>query len=110
MVNPYKGFVVGVDGGHGIDTAGKRSPDGKFREYKWNREVADLLCTYLCEDGIDARILVPETNDIALTTRANRMNRICRRLEWTSVSLSPYIPMHPATSGTLHPVGNAGLL
>lgn len=96
MVNPYKGFVVGIDAGHGIDTSGKRSPDGKFREYKWNREVADLLCTYLCEDGIDARILVPETNDIALTTRANRMNRICREV---GVDKCVLVSVHSNASG-----------
>ena len=32
-----------IDAGHGIDTPGKRSPDGSFREYLWNREIADLL-------------------------------------------------------------------
>lgn len=80
MSNPYKGYVVGIDCGHGIDTAWKRSPDGKFREYKWNREVGDLLFTYLREDGIDARLIVTETNDISLTTRANRMNKICKEV------------------------------
>ena len=28
---------------HGINTAGKRSPDGKFREYKWSREIVNAL-------------------------------------------------------------------
>ena len=37
-----------VDNGHGLTTAGKRSPDGLFREAFYNREiarevVADLL-------------------------------------------------------------------
>lgn len=28
------------DNGHGIDTPGKRSPDGRFLEYKFNLEIA----------------------------------------------------------------------
>lgn len=31
-----------LDNGHGIDTAGKRSPDGKLREYDWNRKTANV--------------------------------------------------------------------
>ena len=42
-----------IDAGHGIDTPGKRSPDGRFREYKWNREVADILLDNLISRGID---------------------------------------------------------
>ena len=29
-----------IDNGHGIETAGKQSPDGLFREYRFNREMA----------------------------------------------------------------------
>lgn len=78
MGNPYKGYCVLLDAGHGIDTPGKRSPDGKFREYLWNREVADLLLEYVREDGIECYLVVTETNDISLTTRANRVNKWCK--------------------------------
>ena len=29
-----------IDNGHGENTPGKRSPDGRFREYKYNHEIA----------------------------------------------------------------------
>ena len=29
-----------VDNGHGVETPGKRSPDGRLREYKYAREIA----------------------------------------------------------------------
>ena len=29
-----------LDNGHGRDTAGKRSPDGRLREYAYTREMA----------------------------------------------------------------------
>lgn len=66
-----------VDAGHGIDTPGKRSPDGSFLEYLWNRQVADLVVSRLRDAGMDADLVVTETNDITLRTRAMRVNRVC---------------------------------
>lgn len=34
-----------IDNGHGIDTPGKRSPDGVLREYAWNRLIAGRIVT-----------------------------------------------------------------
>lgn len=67
-----------IDAGHGIDTPGKRSPDGRFREYLWNREVADILLDRLLYFDVDADLVVKETNDITLRTRAMRVNKVCR--------------------------------
>ena len=66
-----------IDAGHGIDTPGKRSPDGSFREYLWNREVAEFLYTLLEEHGFDVDMVVTETNDIPLKTRVRRVNEVC---------------------------------
>ena len=66
-----------IDAGHGIDTPGKRSPDGVFREYLWNREVAEILYNLLQEYGFDADLVVTETNDIPLKTRVRRVNEVC---------------------------------
>ena len=66
-----------IDAGHGIDTPGKRSPDGAFREYLWNREVAEMLYNLLQEYGFDADLVVTETNDIPLKTRVRRVNEVC---------------------------------
>lgn len=67
-----------IDAGHGIDTPGKRSPDGAFREYLWNREIADLVCDDLGIEGYDVSLVVTETNDIPLITRVNRVNAVCK--------------------------------
>lgn len=66
-----------IDAGHGIDTTGKRSPDGAFLEYRWNREVADMLYELLSEYGFDVDYVVTETNDIPLKTRVRRVNEVC---------------------------------
>ena len=36
-----------IDNGHGENTPGKRSPDGRFREYKYNREIARAMLEHL---------------------------------------------------------------
>ena len=70
-------MVVLIDNGHGVETPGKRSPDGRFREYLFNRQVAALVVDRLQATGIDARYVVPETNDVALSTRVRRVNKVC---------------------------------
>ena len=32
-----------LDNGHGIQTPGKRSPNGTLLEYKYTREIVDLI-------------------------------------------------------------------
>lgn len=71
-------MVILFDNGHGIGTAGKRSPDGSLREYKWTREAAREAVRRLKAEGLDARLLVPEEEDIALGVRTRRANSVCR--------------------------------
>ena len=80
-------MLILIDPGHGIDTPGKRSPDGKFLEYLWNRQIADLLLDRLMIMGIDASLVVTETNDISLATRVQRVNRICSKVGASNVIL-----------------------
>lgn len=86
-----------LDAGHGIDTPGKRSPDGLFREYLWNRQVADLVLSRLRASGLDAELVVTETNDISLRTRAMRVNRICDRVGTQNVLL---VSIHSNAAGS----------
>lgn len=69
-------MIVLIDNGHGRDTAGKRSPDGRLREWAWTREIARALCSRLRGHGIDARLLVPEDEDVPVLRRAERANAI----------------------------------
>lgn len=69
-------MIVLIDNGHGRDTAGKRSPDGKLLEWMWTREIARALCRRLRRRGVDARLLVPEDEDISLRIRAARANAV----------------------------------
>ena len=69
-----------LDNGHGFDTPGKRSPDGHFREYAYNRYLAFLIRERLIALGLDAQLVVPEREDISLKERCRRVNAICRQL------------------------------
>lgn len=69
-----------IDNGHGSDTAGKCSPDGKLREYAYAREIAKRIVTELKARGYDAERIVTEDNDIGLATRCKRVNSICNKL------------------------------
>lgn len=80
-------MLILIDPGHGIDTSGKRSPDGKFLEYLWNRQIADLLLDRFMRMGIDASLVVTETNDISLSTRVQRVNRVCSKVGASNVIL-----------------------
>ena len=72
--------VILIDNGHGKETSGKRSPDGKLREYAWAREIASRIVNALRKQGMDARLLTPEENDIKVSERVKRANAICREV------------------------------
>ncbi|WP_279113744.1 N-acetylmuramoyl-L-alanine amidase [Bacteroides acidifaciens] len=65
-----------IDNGHGKETPGKCSPDGRLKEYAYTREIADRLVTGLQNEGIDAMRIVPGENDVALFERVRRVNAI----------------------------------
>lgn len=76
-----------IDNGHGVTTAGKRSPDGKLREYRYCREIAREVVRRLRAQGYDAETVVPEDADIPLGERCNRVNAWCDRLGAGNVCL-----------------------
>lgn len=68
-------MVVLIDNGHGKNTAGKRSPDGRLLEYQYAREIAQRLAKELWEKSIDAVLITPEENDVSLSERCRRANK-----------------------------------
>lgn len=85
-----------IDNGHGIETPGKRSPDGVLREYAWNRLIASRIVDRLLSLGLDAELLVPEERDISLPERCRLVNTWCRRLGKNNVVL---ISIHVNAAG-----------
>ena len=88
-----------IDNGHGLMTAGKRSPDGQFREAFYNREIARRVVSNLRDRGLDAELLVPEDDDISLAERVRRVNAACFLLGKQNVILVS-IHVNAAGNGT----------
>ena len=85
-----------IDNGHGIQTKGKRSPDGKHLEYAYTRELARQIVKILKSRGYDSELLVPEDDDIPLSERVRRTNAHCQALGKSNVIL---ISLHLNAAG-----------
>ena len=70
-----------IDNGHGIQTKGKRSPNGKLLECAYTRELARQIVKILKSRGYDSELLVPEDDDIPLSERVRCVNEICLTYE-----------------------------
>ena len=68
-----------IDNGHGENTPGKRSPDGRLREWSYTREIADMVVFELRKKGVDAERIVKEDTDVPLSERCRRVNDIYRQ-------------------------------
>ena len=80
----FANLIVCLDPGHAVSTLGKRSPYSAckvepaldFYEYKFNREIVDMLAKKLSEQGIEVFITTDKNRDgdidVSLTTRATR--------------------------------------
>lgn len=71
-------FCVAVDDGHGMKTAGKRTPlfpDGSYMpENAYNRAVASYLMDALKRCGFRVLAVAPGDEDTSLQTRVKRAN------------------------------------
>ena len=87
-------MVILIDNGHGRDTKGKNSPllkgsgldlldifteNGRFKEWKYTRVVAQEIVAKLKGLGYDARLVVSENSDISLGERVRRVNAVCKK-------------------------------
>ena len=86
-----------IDAGHGENTPGKRSPDGRLLEYAYAREIADMIVTGLRRIGVDAERIVKESIDIPLSERCKRVNNVCKELGVSNVIL---ISVHCNAAGS----------
>ena len=77
--DPYKMKIL-IDNGHGCNTPGKRSPDGRFREYAYTRYIAKAVVADLRDLGYDAERIVTEEYDVSLSARCSRVNAWCSEL------------------------------
>ena len=94
-------MVILVDFGHGNNTQGKQSPvldssfkignefteGNRFKEWKYNRVIGNMVVDKLKSTGYDARPVVTEDKDISLSERVKRINSICSKYGAANVLL-----------------------
>lgn len=88
-----------IDNGHGENTPGKCSPDGRLREWFYTREIADKVVAGLRKLGIDAERIVKEDTDVPLSERCRRANAIYKETGKKAILIS--IHCNAAGSGAL---------
>lgn len=76
-----------IDNGHGANTPGKQSPDGRLKEYAYTREIAKRVVKCLQCKGYDAQRIVEEETDVSLSVRCQRVNAICKQVGAKNVLL-----------------------
>lgn len=76
-----------IDNGHGENTPGKRSPDGRLREYLYARDIAEGIERELRVRGYDVERIVREATDVPLHERVRRVNEVCGKLGTSNVIL-----------------------
>ena len=67
---------VVLDPGHGVETAGKRSPDGTYREYEFTLDLAGRLKTLLERHGVAVTLTRADAHDVSLARRVQIANDI----------------------------------
>lgn len=70
-------MIIILDPGHGINTPGKRSPDGSLLEYKYCREIQNLVCDKLEALGYTVVNTVLTDEDVSLSKRCKIANNFC---------------------------------
>ena len=73
-------ILILIDNGHGNNTPGKRSPDGRLIEATYTREIASKVVSSLRRLGYYAELLTPELYDVSLLERVHRVNVKCQSL------------------------------
>lgn len=81
-------ITVLLDNGHGKETPGKQSPDGRIKEYSYCRDIVKRIHEGLKKNNINSIILVPEDNDISLGERCRRANKYGKNSIFISVHLN----------------------
>lgn len=67
---------VCLDPGHGVETAGKRSPDGTYREHEFALDMAYRIKSLLERHGVEVTMTRWDEHDVSLDQRARTANAV----------------------------------
>ena len=96
--------LVIIDNGHGAETPGKCSPDGRVREWEVNRDIARRLAEALEAEGLRTALLVPGDSDTPLNQRVREANALARKAGGADSALLVSVHCNAAAAdGKWHP-------
>lgn len=103
-----KHIILGT--AHSANIAGKRSPDGKFREYDYSRRVTNGVKKGLEAHGVSVIIDIPDANissnqSVELSKRVKIVNNICAKY---GAGNCAYVSIHVNAAGADGKWHNAG--
>ena len=70
------GKKVVLDPGHGVETAGKRSPDGTYLEHEFNLDMAQRVKAQLERHGVSVTLTRTTQHDVTIQERADVSNAV----------------------------------
>lgn len=88
-------LVIILDPAHGEEVPGKRSPDGKHREYKWSRDICKSLEQELIAHNFKVVFTNTTEQEIGLSKRKN----FATNLEISSGEIKFLVSIHNNAAG-----------
>ena len=88
-------FVI-LGTAHGVNVLGKRSPDGRLREYAYSREICKRVHALLVAKGVNCVIDIASDTETSLTARVNHANALARASKDGAV----YVSIHNNAAGS----------
>lgn len=92
--------IVCLDAGHGITTAGKRSPDGTLLEYEFNRDVTSRIKTILERHDVEVVLTCYDNEDKSLAERCKIANTV-KADYFVSIHANAYTTSEEDEEGTM---------
>lgn len=83
---------VCLDPGHGVETAGKRSPDGTYREHEFALDMAYRIKSLLERHGVEVTLTRGDEHDVSLAQRVNTANAV--------KALDLFVSLHSNAAGS----------
>lgn len=71
-----KNVIIILDPAHGANTKGKRSPDGRHREFAWSRERIKSIRSMLTDLGYEVYVTTESIDEPGLSKRKNFATQI----------------------------------
>lgn len=91
-----KKLLIILDPAHGEETPGKRSPDGRHREYKWSRERCKQIEILLKSEGYTVAWSNTTDSEIGLSKRVQAANTFAKQYPYL---IPLFISLHNNAAG-----------